>query len=151
MTRCEPGSETLRVTIKELYGLVHRLEKAYPGRHFTPDGHLVGSLGEVYAAEHYALSLFEASYPVHDAVTSDGRMVQIKATQGSRIALNECPDYLIVLRIDSEGEFEEVYNGPGGMVWDLVKDRKRPANGQYQVALSKLKRLNAGVYEEDRI
>jgi hypothetical protein len=36
--------------IKELYGIVDSLEALFPGRHFTPDGHLVGSIGEVLAA-----------------------------------------------------------------------------------------------------
>jgi hypothetical protein len=30
--------------IKELYGIVDSLEALFPGRHFTPDGHLVGSV-----------------------------------------------------------------------------------------------------------
>ena len=31
----------------KLYELVHELEQIHPGRHFTPDGHMVGSLGEL--------------------------------------------------------------------------------------------------------
>lgn len=38
--------------IEELYGLVRELEEMFPGRHFTPDGHLVGSIGECLAAHH---------------------------------------------------------------------------------------------------
>ena len=32
--------------IRELYRLIDELEQMFPGRHFTPDGHLVGSIGE---------------------------------------------------------------------------------------------------------
>jgi len=35
---------------QELYSIVDRLEELFPGRRFTPDGHLVGSIGEVLAA-----------------------------------------------------------------------------------------------------
>ena len=45
--------------IRDLYQIVARLEEAFPGRRFTPDGHLVGSLGEVFAAERYGLTLLE--------------------------------------------------------------------------------------------
>lgn len=66
--------------IREIYKIANELEEMYPGRHFTPDGHMIGSIGEVIAAEEYDLELFEASHPVHDAKTKDGKQVQIKAT-----------------------------------------------------------------------
>lgn len=37
--------------------------------------------------------------------------VQIKTTQGGKVGIIECPDYLIVLHMSREGEFEEVYKG----------------------------------------
>ena len=37
--------------IKELYRITAELERRYPGRKFTIDGHLVGSIGEVIVAE----------------------------------------------------------------------------------------------------
>ena len=86
-------------TIKTIYKLVAELEKQYPGRHFTPDGHMLGSIGEVYAAERYGLKLYEASHPIHDGVTADGKEVQVKLTQTDRVALYECPEHLIVLKI----------------------------------------------------
>jgi hypothetical protein len=43
--------------VKELYRTVGELEAMFPGRHFTPDGHLVGSLGEGLVAHHYNLEL----------------------------------------------------------------------------------------------
>ena len=36
--------------IQELIKIVSELEIEFPGRHFTIDGHLVGSIGEVMAA-----------------------------------------------------------------------------------------------------
>ena len=36
--------------LASLYRIVERLEVLFPGRKFTPDGHLVGSIGEVIAA-----------------------------------------------------------------------------------------------------
>ena len=144
-------SQELADIIKELYKLTGMLEEMYPGRHFTPDGHLVGSIGEVFAAERYGISLFRADYETHDGETPDGRLVQIKATQRRAIGISSEPDYLLVLSIDEKGRLEEVYNGPGKPVWQLISNRKRPKTGQYQVSLARLRLLNAGVSPEDRI
>lgn len=135
--------------IREIYKIANELEEMYPGRHFTPDGHMIGSIGEVIAAEEYDLELFEASHPVHDAKTKDGKLVQIKATQGDRIAIGECPEYLIVLKIHRDGGFEEVYNDPGDIAWSLVG--KRQKTGQCHVSLVKLRAAIAEIPECDRI
>ena len=146
-------SAALTETIRELYSIVRKLEHDYEKheRHFTLDGHLIGSIGEVYAAERYGIKLFISSKETHDGTAPDGRLVQIKATQRKSIGIGSEPKFLIVLHISEQGEFEEIYNGPGYNVWDQVKDKLLPKNGQYQVSLSKLRELNAKVANEDRI
>ena len=47
----------LPAPVADIYRAVADLEKLYPGRKFTPDGHLVGSIGEVIAAENFGLML----------------------------------------------------------------------------------------------
>ena|SRR5690625_6162025 len=84
----------------------------FQGRHFTPDGHLVGSLGECLAAHHYGLELLPASSPGVEAVC-DGRFLEIKAPQGGRVALRSCPEHHLVLKVDRYGSFTEAYNGRG--------------------------------------
>lgn len=135
--------------IREIYKIANELEEMYPGRHFTPDGHMIGSIGEVIAAEEYDLELFEASHPVHDAKTKDGKQVQIKATQGDKTAISECPEYLIVLKIHRDGGFEEVYNGSGDIAWGLVG--KRQKTGQCHVSLAKLRAAMVEIPERDRL
>lgn len=154
-------AECLSQAIRDLYAIVDRLEEkcAEHGRHFTLDGHLLGSIGEVYAAERHGISLYTSSKKAHDGwkVDTAGRRreVQIKVTQTRAkrrvVPISHKPDYLIVLLADEDGLFEEVYNGPGTKVWDLVKDRPKPSNGQYQIALGKLRELDAEVLEEDRV
>src|SRR5947207_12082975 len=99
--------------IRQLYSVVAELQSLYPGRPFTPDGHLVGSIGEVLAQSLYDLQLLPCSTADHDAVTRDGRKVQIKATQTDRVSLYSRPDHLLVLRLLRDGSTEEVFNGPG--------------------------------------
>ena len=136
--------------IKDLYRLVGELEDMFPGRHFTPDGHMVGSIGECLAAYFYSLELLPASTEGRDAVV-DGRNVEIKATQGNAIGLRSCPEHLLVLKLDREGGFREIYNGPGRPAWDLVAHKPLPRNGMYLVRLSRLERLMDGVPEDERI
>lgn len=135
--------------IKELYKITNELEYSYPGRKFTIDGHLVGSIGEVIVAEHYGLELLPNSTKTHDAKTSDGKMVQIKATQVKGIAISSEPDYLIVIRLLSDGSWEETYNGPGKAAWDSAG--KMQKNGQRPISLSKLRNLMNSVNINDKI
>lgn len=53
--------------IKQLYSTVSELETIFPGRHFTPDGHMVGSIGECLVADAYGLELMTASNKGYDA------------------------------------------------------------------------------------
>lgn len=122
----------------------------FPGRHFTPDGHLVGSLGECLAAYHYDLELLPASSKGSDAV-ANGVSVEIKATQGSRVALRSCPEHLLVIKLDREGGFSEIYNGPGKPVWGTVESKPRPSNGQYQKSLSRLESIMRTIPENQHI
>lgn len=137
--------------IRSLLRLVAKLEKKYPGRHFTLDGHMVGSLGEVYALEHYKLDeLFTASKQTHDA-RKGSKLIQIKTTQRSSIGISSEPKFLLVLMLHRDGSFEEIYNGPGRPVWAMLKRKKRPKNGQFQVRLSALRALMAHIRTRERI
>src|SRR5882724_7014000 len=72
--------------VARIYKATAELETLYPDRKFTPDGHLVGSIGEVIAAEALGLTLYPMSRAGHDAYDSNGD-VQIKMTAGSSIAM----------------------------------------------------------------
>ena len=123
----------------------------FPGRPFTPDGHMVGSLGECIVADAYGLELMPPSNKGFDALSKDGKKVEIKATQSKRIAFRSCPDHTIIIRIFKDGTFEEYYNGPGERIWKTFEGRKRPSNGQYQISLGRVKALNASVPESHRV
>lgn len=133
------GINEIPLLIQELYTIVDKLESHFPGRKFTPDGHLVGSIGEVLVANKYDLTLLPASHEKHDAVTKDGKMVQIKATQGRQIGIGSNPDYLIVIKILPDGSIEECYNGIGTLAWDSAG--KMQKNGQRSLSINKLKQL----------
>ncbi|MDG1479361.1 MAG: hypothetical protein P8R54_07200 [Myxococcota bacterium] len=137
--------------IKKLYSTVSELEDMFPGRHFTPDGHMVGSIGECLVADAYGLKLKTASNKGFDAVTRDGKEVEIKATQSKSVAFRSEPGHAIVIKILPDGRFEEVYNGPGDLIWKQFAGKNVPSNGQFQISLNKLKELNQQVSDSIRV
>jgi hypothetical protein len=128
--------------IQELYAIVGKLEAMFLGRHFTPDGHLVGSIGEALASHYYGVALCTASTQGYDGLLH-GRQIEVKATQGKSVALYSCPEHLLVFKLLPDGTFEEHYNGPGAPVWALLATRKPTKNGQQQVSLTALRTVMA--------
>lgn len=138
------------VLLASLYGIVDRLETLFSSRKFTPDGHLVGSIGEVIAAHMFGLTLLPASYPDHDAEAGDGRRVQIKLTQGARgVALRAEPDHLLVLLLAPDRAIKLVYNGRGDSPWSQAGKLQR--NGQRQISLVCLRAIDASVPGRNRM
>ena len=134
--------------VQKMIGIITELESEFPGRHFTLDGHLVGSIGEVLAAYYYGIELYKASAKVHDGCIGD-REVQIKITQQDDIVINEKPQYLLVLYLTNKGDVYEVYNGPGEKPWNSAG--KRDSHNNRHMRLNKLMELDALVSEEERI
>ena len=135
--------------IKRLYKVVDRLEQLFPGRKFTPDGHLVGSIGEVTAAHLYDLELLPGSTERHDAKAPDGTLVQVKATQRRMIGISSKPVHLLVLKLHRNGKATTAYNGPGKNAWDAAGPMQK--NGQRPVSLSKLAKVMEMIPQEQRL
>lgn len=143
--------EHFQAQVKLIYQAVKELEGMFPGRAFTPDGHMVGSLGECLVADAYDLELMPPSNEGYDAITRNGKKIEIKATQSKSVAFRSCPEHTIIIKISKEGSFEECYNGPGGRIWESFKGKELPSNGQFQISLTKVRKLFEGVLEHERI
>lgn len=130
----------LPAPVARIYQAAAELSALYPMRKFTPDGHLVGSIGEVIAAEALGLTLYPMSRPGHDAHDARGD-VQIKMTGGASVAMYAASDRLVVLRVVSPVEAEVVYDGPGQPAWDQA--RRMGKNGQRVITLTRLRRIAA--------
>ena len=143
--------ERIPELVSRLYEIVAELEELFPERRFTPDGHLVGSIGEVLARYHYGLTLLSASHQANDARTEDGRYVQIKMTQGTSVGLRgeNAPEHLIVLRLEPDGTAREVFNGPGHTAWEAAGHMQR--NGQKAIGTGKLRDLMTQVEPKTRL
>ena len=135
--------------LDSLYSAVDALERQFPGRKFTPDGHLVGSIGEVVAAYMFDLTLNPASTAGYDAVAPDGRRVEVKLTQGGAIGLREEPEHLVVLQRPKGSVLRVVYNGPGGPAWQRAGRMQR--NGQRRIGLTTLLGIAESIGSVERL
>ena len=140
--------DAVKTQVQKLVEIVAELEAEFPGRHFTLDGHLVGSIGEVMAAYYYGIELYRASAEIHDGEI-EGRKVQIKISQQDDIVINHEPDYLIVLYMKKNGNIYEVYNGPGKLPWDSAS--KKDSHNNRHMRVNKLMELDKAVAEAEQI
>lgn len=138
----------VRDRVQKMISIVNELESDFPGRHFTLDGHLVGSIGEVMAAYYYGVELYAASAIAHDGEVA-GRKVQIKITQQDNVVIAHEPEYLIVLYLCKNGNIYEVYNGKGNEPWDTAS--KRDSHNNRHMRINKLMEMDLKVLPEDRI
>ncbi|MDP2247259.1 MAG: hypothetical protein Q8J65_03945, partial [Nitrosomonadales bacterium] len=112
-----------------------------------------GDIGEILAEEAYDLTLFEDLRRHHDAECPDGRLVQIKATMKDQLTFpaDHIPNYYLGIKISADGMFTEVFNGPGAIAWQAVKNRGRVKNNLHGISISALSKLQSSVQESDRI
>jgi len=142
--------KTFPKILNRLYRVVSELEILFPGRPFTPDGHMLGSIGESLAQHYYGVNLYRPSKKGEDGQAACGP-VEVKITQRESVALRCKPKTLLVFKLFKSGAFEEVYNGQGSRVWATVNKKKTPSNGQYQIRLNTLRRLMKDVSEHEKV
>ena len=133
--------EDVRTAITKIFRSCQRLTELTK-RPFSPDGHLVGSFGEVVAAELLNLTLMPPSNDGYDAIDDQGRRVEIKATTRTSIGLSASgtrAERLVVVVVDGDGETEVAYDGPTAPAWDAAG--KAQKNGQRRISVSTLKKL----------
>jgi len=144
---------TIPEAMKQLLQITKQLHNEYPKRRFTLDGRLVGDLGEVLAEIEYDIELYDGLQKHHDAKASDGRQVQIKATMKDSLTfpVDHVPDYYLGIKIEHDGTLTEIFNGPGSVASEAVKNRQPTKTNLHSVHINTLKRLNEEVHSRDKI
>ena len=137
--------------LHQIFSGIDDLKQAFPRREFTIDGRLVGDVGEVLAALEYDLELNERSQPTHDATTSDGRKVQIKATFKDSLTFGSVPDYYLGFKLHKDGRHEEIFNGPGRVISDRYSSRKGIGHTLLSFPIAALRTLSEKVPNKERI
>jgi hypothetical protein len=144
--------------VKAVFDACRRLSEISGGiRNFTPDGRMVGDIGEVIAALFYQVELHSEGSHDWDGIY-DGRNVQIKATGSKATYLKQPPEggfgggLLMVFYIDRKtGEDKLVYNGDIQQVWDALTQKQMNRVGEKTISLEGLRALQKSVRPEDII
>jgi len=136
--------------LKQIYTAVAGLEEMFLGRHFTPDEHMVGSIGEAIAAIHYGVELYPPGHRLFDG-RKHGKKIQIKATQRNNVDLKHGVGSLLVLKLEQDGAFEEIYNSDAERVWKSLARRKATKAGDISISRRQLRIQQRDVREEEKI
>ena len=129
-----------------LFSAQNALRELAPNFRWAGLGNLLGDYGEFVAIEAYGLLKAPAGSSGFDAVTPDGRTVQIKANHAaSQIGFRGEADLLLVLKVETDGGWKEVYYGSFAGAKALARYSAR--DNKHMVAVSQLAALNvAGLH-----
>lgn len=143
--------------IKQLLEITASLKKQYEDKlNFSLDGRLVGDIGEALVSEKFDIELYSQNAHVYDGEQrGTNKKVQIKSSMkyNFNYPFDKDLDHYIAVHIESTGELEVLYNGPGKPIHDFLKSKKRKTYRDiwYTITANHLRMLNKQVKEEDRI
>ena len=80
-----------------------------------------------------------------------GPNVQIKATFKDSLTLETIPDYYLDFKLNENGQFEEIFNGPGKIIYEHFRNRKDLGTKLLFLPTAKLRELSRTVLRSDRI
>ena len=137
-------SPTDRVAVQHLMATVFRMQHALvalaPEYKWRGLGNLLGDYGEYMATVTYGLTKAPAGSNGFDAVTADGRTVQIKANRSSdTIGIRGTADLLLVLGVNDDAEIEEIYFGDFEAAVALGNESKR--DNKISITVTRLRAL----------
>ena len=105
-------------------------------------GNLLGDYGEFICVEAYGLTKAPPGSNGYDALTPDGRKVQIKTNHASgTIGFRGQADLMLVIYVGNDGEFSEIYYGDFAVVQANANYSKR--DNKSVITVSKLRQLAA--------
>lgn len=146
-----PKHEIIKEALKKIFAGIKQLRNAVPEKMFTIDGRLVGDIGEALVQRDYDVTLYPRQVTGYDGETSDGRRVQIKATFRESLTFTNIPDYYIGIKINENGTYTEIFNGPGEVIADRYRHRFGLGERQLSFPNPVLRELSEGVAPAQRI
>lgn len=145
------SAPSIAAPLQKIFDAISELSDAFPNRQFTIDGRLVGDIGEVVCGLAYELTLDDVSLPEYDATTANGRRVQIKATFKDSLTFKTIPDLYLGIKLFPDGSFEEVYNGPGRLIYDKYSHRVGIGSKLLSFPINALRVLSEEVADCNRV
>ena len=132
--------EAVKHIVATIFSAQDALRDLAPDQRWAGMGNLLGDYGEYIAIGKYNLKKAAGAADGYDAITADGLKVQIKANHSSStIGFRGEADLLLVLKIDSNADWRELYYGPFKPVKEKATYSKR--DNKYMIPVAKLKDL----------
>ncbi|MBC6982907.1 hypothetical protein [Caulobacter sp. 17J80-11] len=134
--------EALKGVLASLFASQRTLKALAPEFKWAGLGNLLGDYGEFIAVEVYGLTQAPRGADGYDAIRPDGKTVQVKTNfAASQIGFRGKADLLLCLKVDSSGDWQELYYGPFEPVQSASRHSKR--DNKNMVAITTLAKLQA--------
>lgn len=112
----------IRHIMATLFSAQNALRALAPEFRWAGLGNLLGDYGEFVAIKHYGLTKAGAGSSGYDAITKDGKTVQIKASHSAdQIGFRGEADLMLVIKVGIDGSWTEIFFGD----FATVKGRAR--------------------------
>ena len=132
--------DAIRHIVATIFSAQDALRDLAPEQRWAGMGNLLGDYGEYIALANYNLKRAASGSDGYDAVTIDNLKVQIKANHSSStIGFRGEADLLLVLKVESNAEWRELYYGPFKPVKEKATFSKR--DNKYMIPVAKLQSL----------
>ena len=134
--------EAAKGVIASIFASQRTLKAIAPEYRWAGMGNLLGDYGEFVATNHYQLEKAPAGSSGFDARTKEGKTVQIKTNYAaSMIGYRGEADLMLVIHVEENGDWNEVYFGDQGIIKDNSSYSKR--DNKHVISFTKLKSLQA--------
>lgn len=135
--------EAVKHVMATIFSAQNALRELAPEFRWSGMGNILGDYGELIAISEYNLIKAPPGSEGFDAVTADGRTVQIKANHSSStIGFRGSADLLLVLRVEADGTASKLYFGPFEQALGVASYSSR--DNKHTLSISKLKKLDSG-------
>lgn len=144
MPNLEPDAriEALKGVMASVFASQRTLKALAPEFNWSGLGNLLGDYGEFIATTAYGLTKAPSGSDGYDAITADGKTVQVKTNYAaSQIGFRGSAELLLCLKIADNGNWEELYFGPFASVKEKARFSAR--DNKPMVPLTLLKTLRA--------
>lgn len=143
--------DIIKDSLNKIFDGIQQLRKSFPKKEFTIDGRLVGDIGETIVERDYDVILYKKLVKNYDGKTSGGKRVQIKATFKNALTFGKIPDYYLGIKINDDGSYTEIYNGPSKYIVAKYGHRKGFGKVLLSFPNSVLKGLSERIPKSERI
>src|SRR5438309_1433876 len=127
-------NDAVKHIIATIFAAQKALQDLVPEGRWRGMGNLLGDYGEFIALNYYGLTRAPSRSNGYDALTADGKKVQVKTNySSSTIGIRGDADLLLVLKVQSNGEWTQVYFGPLAPIMKVSRYSKR--DNKYMISM----------------